>query len=185
MKALCKWTKIRYKNTYKRDVCFVTISARLTCCMSFVIIPNGNPTSDWLRSCWNTCSLPIMFMRARNRICIGLYSSKESITAIQVSDRSMRLMWNWNNRSQPMASHIKQVVSYFYLVCRSWDFSRFLNVQCCLSEIKYPRWAKKWINLKKIYGNFYGVSPRFCCLNARVNWRDFRLSCFCWHSRWI
>nr|XP_002130965.1 3'-5' exoribonuclease 1-like [Ciona intestinalis] len=36
-----------------------------------------------------------------------------------------------------------------------WDFSRFLNIQCCLSEIKYPRWAKKWINLKKVYGNFY------------------------------
>ena len=37
----------------------------------------------------------------------------------------------------------------------SWDFSRFLNIQCHLSEIQYPRWARKWINLKKVFGNFY------------------------------
>lgn len=39
-----------------------------------------------------------------------------------------------------------------------WDFCRFLNIQCCLSEIPYPKWARKWINLKKIYGNFYKIN---------------------------
>nr|CAB3243447.1 3'-5' exoribonuclease 1-like [Phallusia mammillata] len=44
-----------------------------------------------------------------------------------------------------------------YVTDGSWDFSRFLNIQCCLSEVPYPKWAKKWINLKKVFGNFYGL----------------------------
>ncbi|CAJ0951934.1 unnamed protein product [Ranitomeya imitator] len=42
---------------------------------------------------------------------------------------------------------------------RSWDMSKFLNMQCHISEIKYPRFAKKWCNIRKCYGNFYKV-PR-------------------------
>uniref|UniRef100_A0A8C5M9S1 3'-5' exoribonuclease 1 n=1 Tax=Leptobrachium leishanense TaxID=445787 RepID=A0A8C5M9S1_9ANUR len=48
---------------------------------------------------------------------------------------------------------------YTLLTDGSWDMSKFLNMQCRLSNIKYPRFAKKWINIRKCYGNFYKV-PR-------------------------
>ncbi|XP_055488660.1 3'-5' exoribonuclease 1 isoform X1 [Leucoraja erinacea] len=48
---------------------------------------------------------------------------------------------------------------YAILTDGSWDMSKFLNVQCHLSRIEYPRFAKKWINIRKSYGNFYKV-PR-------------------------
>ncbi|XP_078426247.1 3'-5' exoribonuclease 1 isoform X3 [Cetorhinus maximus] len=46
---------------------------------------------------------------------------------------------------------------YAVLTDGSWDMSKFLNVQCHLSSIEYPRFAKKWINIRKCYGNFYKV----------------------------
>ncbi|XP_063776111.1 3'-5' exoribonuclease 1 isoform X2 [Pseudophryne corroboree] len=48
---------------------------------------------------------------------------------------------------------------YAILTDGSWDMSKFLNMQCHVSRIKYPRFAKKWINIRKSYGNFYKV-PR-------------------------
>lgn len=40
---------------------------------------------------------------------------------------------------------------------RSWDMSKFLNIQCQISRIRYPQFAKKWINIRKSYRNFYKV----------------------------
>lgn len=48
---------------------------------------------------------------------------------------------------------------YCILTDGSWDMSKFLNIQCQLSRLKYPSFAKKWINIRKSYGNFYKV-PR-------------------------
>ncbi|XP_073399752.1 3'-5' exoribonuclease 1 [Dendrobates tinctorius] len=48
---------------------------------------------------------------------------------------------------------------YAILTDGSWDMSKFLNMQCHISDIKYPRFAKKWCNIRKCYGNFYKV-PR-------------------------
>ncbi|XP_060072524.1 3'-5' exoribonuclease 1-like [Ylistrum balloti] len=36
-----------------------------------------------------------------------------------------------------------------------WDMSRFLCLQCQHCDHPFPRWAKKWINIKKTYGSFY------------------------------
>ncbi|NXV95206.1 ERI1 exoribonuclease, partial [Calonectris borealis] len=47
--------------------------------------------------------------------------------------------------------------SYSMLTDGSWDMSKFLNIQCRISRIKYPSFAKKWINIRKSYGNFYKV----------------------------
>ncbi|KGL78046.1 3'-5' exoribonuclease 1, partial [Tinamus guttatus] len=49
--------------------------------------------------------------------------------------------------------------SYSLLTDGSWDMSKFLNIQCRISRIKYPSFAKRWINIRKSYGNFYKV-PR-------------------------
>ncbi|XP_053318683.1 3'-5' exoribonuclease 1 isoform X2 [Spea bombifrons] len=46
---------------------------------------------------------------------------------------------------------------YAILTDGSWDMCKFLNIQCHISRIKYPRFAKKWINIRKCYGNFYKV----------------------------
>ncbi|KAK2500626.1 hypothetical protein MC885_009263 [Smutsia gigantea] len=48
---------------------------------------------------------------------------------------------------------------YSILTDGSWDMSKFLNIQCRLSGLRYPSFAKKWINIRKSYGNFYKV-PR-------------------------
>ncbi|XP_028658434.1 3'-5' exoribonuclease 1 [Erpetoichthys calabaricus] len=48
---------------------------------------------------------------------------------------------------------------YTFLTDGSWDMSKFLNIQCRISRIRYPQFAKKWINIRKSYGNFYKV-PR-------------------------
>ncbi|XP_051911894.1 3'-5' exoribonuclease 1 [Hippocampus zosterae] len=48
---------------------------------------------------------------------------------------------------------------YTFLTDGAWDMSKFLNIQCRISQIRYPRFARKWINIRKSYGNFYKV-PR-------------------------
>ncbi|XP_055722706.1 3'-5' exoribonuclease 1-like [Salvelinus fontinalis] len=48
---------------------------------------------------------------------------------------------------------------YTLLTDGSWDMSKFMNTQCRLNRLRYPQFAKKWINIKKLYGNFYKV-PR-------------------------
>ncbi|XP_068162705.1 3'-5' exoribonuclease 1 [Antennarius striatus] len=47
---------------------------------------------------------------------------------------------------------------YAFLTDGAWDMSKFLNIQCKISRITYPLFAKKWINIKKSYGNFYKVT---------------------------
>ncbi|CAB1318315.1 unnamed protein product [Coregonus sp. 'balchen'] len=46
---------------------------------------------------------------------------------------------------------------YAILTDGSWDMSKFMNTQCRLNRLSYPQFAKKWINIKKLYGNFYKV----------------------------
>ncbi|XP_023664023.1 3'-5' exoribonuclease 1 [Paramormyrops kingsleyae] len=48
---------------------------------------------------------------------------------------------------------------YAVLTDGSWDMNKFLKIQCHISRIRYPKFAKKWINIRKSYGNFYKV-PR-------------------------
>ncbi|KAG9463208.1 hypothetical protein GDO78_022205 [Eleutherodactylus coqui] len=48
---------------------------------------------------------------------------------------------------------------YAILTDGSWDMSKFFNMQCHLSRLRFPQFAKKWINIRKCYGNFYKV-PR-------------------------
>ncbi|XP_066472577.1 3'-5' exoribonuclease 1 isoform X1 [Tiliqua scincoides] len=49
--------------------------------------------------------------------------------------------------------------SYSILTDGSWDMSKFLNIQCRVNRLRYPSFAKKWINIRKAYGNFYKM-PR-------------------------
>lgn len=38
-----------------------------------------------------------------------------------------------------------------------WDMSRFFSTQCKLCSISVPNFAREWINLRKLYRNFYKI----------------------------
>lgn len=38
---------------------------------------------------------------------------------------------------------------------RPWDITRFLVLQCELSNIVLPKWSRRWINIRKHYRNYY------------------------------
>lgn len=41
-----------------------------------------------------------------------------------------------------------------------WDIRRFLSRQLEISGLTFPKWARQWINLRKVFCNFY-ESPRY------------------------
>lgn len=57
---------------------------------------------------------------------------------------------------------------YVLLTDGSWDMSKFLNIQCRVSRIRYPQFARKWINIRKSYGNFYKVPRTQTKLNVML-----------------
>ncbi|XP_057710747.1 3'-5' exoribonuclease 1 [Corythoichthys intestinalis] len=75
------------------------------------------------------------------------------------------------NAAKPFPVVLKRVVKwleerelgtkykYTFLTDGAWDMSKFLNIQCRISQIRYPQFARRWINIRKSYGNFYKV-PR-------------------------
>lgn len=38
-----------------------------------------------------------------------------------------------------------------------WDMQKFLNMQCEHSDIEYPEWGKSWIDVRKLFSNWFGV----------------------------
>jgi inhibitor of KinA sporulation pathway (predicted exonuclease) len=39
-----------------------------------------------------------------------------------------------------------------------WDFQKFLYMQCGHSGIQYPTWAHSWIDVRKMFSIWFGVS---------------------------
>ena len=54
---------------------------------------------------------------------------------------------------------------YFFFFS-PWDMGRFFSTQCKLCSIPVPKFARKWIDLRKLYRNFYKVSK--CSLQNMV-----------------
>lgn len=46
--------------------------------------------------------------------------------------------------------------------------SKFLNIQCQISRIRYPQFAKKWINIRKSYRNFYKVQSSIVFMRENI-----------------
>ncbi|XP_064004689.1 3'-5' exoribonuclease 1 isoform X4 [Pogoniulus pusillus] len=87
--------------------------------------------------------------------CIGLTGITQDI--VDKADTFPQVLQNvveWMRRRELGTKY-----SYCMLTDGSWDMSKFLNIQCRVSRIKYPSFAKRWINIRKSYGNFYKV-PR-------------------------
>ncbi|KAI0225932.1 3'-5' exoribonuclease 1 [Lamellibrachia satsuma] len=36
-----------------------------------------------------------------------------------------------------------------------WDMSRFMKLQCEISKLPFPHWARQWINIRKTFSNMY------------------------------
>ncbi|XP_077799117.1 3'-5' exoribonuclease 1 isoform X4 [Macaca mulatta] len=72
---------------------------------------------------------------------------------------------------------------YSILTDGSWDMSKFLNIQCQLSRLKYPPFAKKWINIRKSYGNFYKLRHSTSVLKIRPSWRKILTRTWAWRKR--
>ncbi|XP_026796870.2 3'-5' exoribonuclease 1 [Pangasianodon hypophthalmus] len=57
---------------------------------------------------------------------------------------------------------------YTLLTDGSWDMSKFLYTQCRLSRLRYPQFARNWINIRKSYGNYYKVARTQTRLNCML-----------------
>ncbi|XP_053334645.1 3'-5' exoribonuclease 1 [Clarias gariepinus] len=57
---------------------------------------------------------------------------------------------------------------YTLLTDGSWDMSKFLHTQCRLSRLRYPQFARSWINIRKSYGNYYKVTRTQTRLNCML-----------------
>lgn len=47
----------------------------------------------------------------------------------------------------------------------------FLNLQCSLSKLDYPRWARKWIDIRKMFSNYIGVKR--CGIQKMLSYYNF------------
>ncbi|XP_038046210.1 3'-5' exoribonuclease 1-like [Patiria miniata] len=54
--------------------------------------------------------------------------------------------------------------SFIIVTDGPWDMNMYLNVQCKLSQVPYPAYARQWINLCKTFSNFY-KTKRMCLRN--------------------
>jgi 3'-5' exoribonuclease 1 len=44
-----------------------------------------------------------------------------------------------------------------FLFLRPWDFEKFLNLQCYYSNILYPFWASRWIDVRQMFSDWLGL----------------------------
>ena len=78
-----------------------------------------------------------------------------------------QLEWNkglmisaWNFVSLPQFQKSKCLPCPFRCVVVTdgpWDMCRFMVSQCKVSRLPIPSFAKKWCNIRKVFGNFYGT----------------------------
>ncbi|CAM4920348.1 unnamed protein product [Rotaria socialis] len=60
----------------------------------------------------------------------------------------------WLNERNLLSSHKRKCG---FATDGPWDFAKFLRIQCGFNSIPFPRWAKKWINVRKEFASFYSV----------------------------
>ncbi|XP_069092977.1 3'-5' exoribonuclease 1 isoform X2 [Pleurodeles waltl] len=169
LKNYCKKQKLNHLNldsssgdTYYDYICVIDFEA--TC-------EEGNPL-DYIHE---IIEFPIVLLNTRtleiedsfqqyvkpeikrelSDFCINLTGiTQEIVDAADTFPQVLQNVVDWMRQKELGIKY-----KYAILTDGSWDMSKFLNMQCHTSRIKYPRFAKKWINIRKAYGNFYKV-PR-------------------------
>ena len=54
----------------------------------------------------------------------------------------------------------------------SWDFGHFFAVSCQVNGIPFPAYAKRWINVRKVFSSHYRQAP--CRLSHMLSFLDMR-----------
>jgi 3'-5' exoribonuclease 1 len=49
--------------------------------------------------------------------------------------------------------------TYKYVIATDgpWDFENFLNLQCQQSVLQYPYWGRRWVDVRKMFANWFNV----------------------------
>ncbi|ESO93073.1 hypothetical protein LOTGIDRAFT_119783, partial [Lottia gigantea] len=87
------------------------------------------------------------------RFCTGL----TGITQEQV-DKAEEFPVVLENFEKWLTSHklgVKRGFKFAVATDGPWDMRRFLFYQCQMLDMPFPKWAKKWVNLRKLFANFY------------------------------
>jgi len=91
-----------------------------------------------------------------SNFCIELTGIEQhQVDAAPTFPEVLRNVENWLNERQLLTPTNKRRCAF--ATDGPWDFAKFLRLQCRFSSIPYPRWAKKWINIRKEFSSFYSV----------------------------
>ncbi|CAF1323704.1 unnamed protein product, partial [Didymodactylos carnosus] len=89
--------------------------------------------------------------------------TQEQVDAAPEFPETLKNVGNWLNDRNLLSSKRKCA----FVTDGPWDMAKFLRLQCYLSNIEYPHWAKKWINVRKAFGSFY--STKRCGILAMLS----------------
>jgi len=86
-----------------------------------------------------------------SRFCMELTGiTQEEVDAADTFPQVLRDFEAWLTKHKLGTKH-----KFLVVTDGPWDMGRFLYGQCKISGIPYPQFAKKWINIRKTFSNFY------------------------------
>lgn len=92
--------------------------------------------------------------------CVELTGiSQEQVDSAQSFEEVLKCFEEWLLKWELGTKHKFAIVTD-----GPWDMTRFLYGQCQFSNIPFPEWGNKWVNLRKVFSNFYRCK-RFCLKN--------------------
>ena len=106
-------------------------------------------SSWWILLHWAACHT---FLLLHSAGCLGKACSGVGVLMSGQVDPLTACGWRGINDC---------IIHCLCLTCRPWDMNMYLNVQCKLSQVRYPAYARQWINLCKTFSNFY-KTKRMC-----------------------
>lgn len=75
--------------------------------------------------------------------------TQDQVDKAPIFTQVLSLFENW------LKSHGLLFCQKFIVTDGPWDMGRFLFLQCKISGLKYPAYAKEWTNVRRIFRNFY------------------------------
>ncbi|XP_023238414.1 uncharacterized protein LOC111637207 [Centruroides sculpturatus] len=80
-----------------------------------------------------------------------------------------------NNFTKWLYHHCPNFEDVAVVTDGSYDMGLFLLKQCEISSIPIPEFCKKWINVRKLYSNFYKTTRVSICFNSQAVPEKYRL----------
>lgn len=66
----------------------------------------------------------------------------------------------WDRRVYNAIRIVLYILRKFILLLRPWDFQKFLTLQCYHSKIRFPYWAHYWVDIRKMFAQWYNTHSR-------------------------